>query len=155
MSTLPLRETNKTKRHLFSQATQASESEDSSTIVYQTNVENMDLNQTEVFSGLVKRETNANTPENTLLNEEIKELSTENKSLKSKNKRQKTEIIQLKEQFQHELNNKPFSVDWFKGNDKLFRFYTRLQDYKTFNTLFVSYGPAVNNPHLPWDKDQH
>ena len=59
MSTLPLRETNRTKRRLFSEATQASESEDSSAVMYQTNVEYMDSNQTEVFSGLVERETNA------------------------------------------------------------------------------------------------
>ena len=83
--------------------------------------------------------------ENTLLNEKIKKLSTENKSLKSENKRQKTEIIQLKEQFQNELNKKPFSVNCSKGNDKLFRFYTGLHDYKTFKTLFASFGPAVNN----------
>ena len=74
-----------------------------------------------------------------------KKLSTENKSLKSKNKRQKPETIELKEQFQNELNKKPFSVDCFKGNDKLFRFWFRLQDYKTFKTLFASFGPAVNN----------
>ena len=145
MSTLPLRETNRTKRRLFSEATHASVSEDSSTVMYHTNVENIDSNQTEVFSELAERETNANTLENTLLNEQIKDLSTENKSLKSENKRQKTEIIQLKEQLQNELNKKPFSVDCFKGDDKLFRFYTGLQDYKTFKTLFASFGPAVSN----------
>ena len=42
MSTLPLKETNRTKRRLFSEATQGSESEDSSTVMYQKNVENMD-----------------------------------------------------------------------------------------------------------------
>ena len=145
MSILPLREINRTKRHVFSEATQARESEDSPTVMYQTNVENMDSNQTGVFSELAERETNVNTLKNTLLNEQIKELSTENKSLKSENERQKTEIIQLKEQFQNELNKNPFSVDCFKGNDKLFRFYTGLQDYKTFKTLFASFGPAVNN----------
>ena len=60
MSTLPLRDTNRTKRRLFSEATQASESEDSSTVIYQTNVGNMDADQTEVLSGLAERETNAN-----------------------------------------------------------------------------------------------
>ena len=96
---MPLRETNRNKRRHFLEATQASESEDSSTFMYQRNVENMDSNQTEVFSELAEDETSANTLENTLLNEQIKGLSTENKSLKSENKRQKAEIIQLKEQF--------------------------------------------------------
>ena len=145
MSSLPLRESNRIKRRLFSEAAQASESEDLSTVIYQTKVENMDSNQSDVLSEQTERETNANMLENTLLNEQIKELSTENKSLKSENQRQKTELIQLKEQFQNELNKKPFSVDCFKGNDKLFRFYTGLQDYKTFNTLFASFGSAVNN----------
>ena len=67
MSTLPLRETNRTKLRLFSEATHASVSEDSSTVMYHTNVENMDSNQTEVFSELAERETNANTLKNTLL----------------------------------------------------------------------------------------
>ena len=60
-------------------------------------LDNMNSNQTEVFSELAEHETSAKTLENTLLNEQIKELSTENKSMKSENKRQKTEIIQLKD----------------------------------------------------------
>ena len=43
-----------------------------------------------------------------------------------------------------EMNNKRnFSVDNFKDNSKLFRFYTGLPDYETFRIIFESFGKAV------------
>ena len=58
--------------------------------MYQTNVESIDSNQTEIFSELAERETNANTLENTLLNTQIKELSTEKREQTSKNRNHPT-----------------------------------------------------------------
>ena len=42
-----------------------------------------------------------------------------------------------------EVKRKHFSIECFKNND--IRFYTGLEDYKTFKTLFDSFGPAVKN----------
>ena len=43
-----------------------------------------------------------------------------------------------------EMNSKEsFSVDSFKDNPKLFRFYTGLPDYETFKIIFESFGAAV------------
>ena len=50
-----------------------------------------------------------------------------------------------KEQLHKVQIEKSFSVDRFKDDDKLFRFYTGLQDYKAFQILFESFGPVVNN----------
>jgi hypothetical protein len=46
---------------------------------------------------------------------------------------------------EEELKIKHFSIECFKNNDMLIMFYTGLEDYKTFKTLFDSLGPAVNN----------
>ena len=73
-------------------------------------------------------------------NEKLKE----NESLKHENKCQKDKIRGLTEQLK-EVDRKHFSIECFKDNDMLIRFYTGLEDYKTFKTLFDSFGPAVNN----------
>ena len=65
--------------------------------------------------------------------------------LKSENVCQMNDIKVLKEQIHKVQIEKSFSVDRFKDDDKLFRFYTGLQDYKTFQILFESFGTVVNN----------
>ena len=75
-------------------------------------------------------------------NEKLKE---ENESLKHESKCQKDKIRGLTEQLKEEVERKHFSIECFKDNDMLIRFYTGLEDYKTFKTLFDSFGPAVNN----------
>ncbi|XP_028418315.1 uncharacterized protein LOC114544501 [Dendronephthya gigantea] len=75
-------------------------------------------------------------------NEKLKE---ENGRLKNENKCQKDEIRGLTEQLEQERKRIRFSIECFKDNDILIRFYTGLEDYKTFKTLFDSFGPAVNN----------
>ena len=65
--------------------------------------------------------------------------------LKSENACQKNDINVPKEQLHKVQIEKSFSVDRFKDDDKLFRFYTGLQDYKTFQILFELFGPVVNN----------
>ena len=75
-------------------------------------------------------------------NEKLKE---ENESLKHENKCQKDKIRGLTEQLKEEVDRKHFSIECFKDNDMLIRFYTGLEDYKTFKILFDSFGPAVNN----------
>lgn len=75
-------------------------------------------------------------------NEKLKE---EIGRLKNENKYQKDEIRGLTEQLEQERKRIRFSIECFKNNDILIRFYTGLEDYKTFKTLFDSFGPAVNN----------
>ena len=79
------------------------------------------------------------------LREQVEKLKAENNKLKSENACQKNDIKLLKEQIHKEQIEKSFSVDRFKDDDKLFRFYTGLEDYKTFKILFETFGPAVNN----------
>ena len=81
----------------------------------------------------------------TSLREQVEKLKAENSMLKSENGCQKNDIKVLKEQLHKVQIEKSFSVDRFKDDDKLFRFYTGLQDYKTFQILFESFGPVVNN----------
>lgn len=66
-------------------------------------------------------------------------LKTESKQPIEENLRQKAEIGLLTEQVQEKIKE-----NYFKEN-KLFQFYTGLQDYVTFKTLLDSFGPAVNN----------
>ena len=75
-------------------------------------------------------------------NEKLKE---ERESFKHENKCQKDKIKELTEQLKEEVDRKHFSIECFKHNDILIRFYTGLEDYKTCKTLFDSLGPAVNN----------
>lgn len=79
------------------------------------------------------------------LREQVEKLKAENNMLKSENVCQKNDIKVLKEQIHKVQIEKSFSVDRFKDDDKLFRFYTGLQDYKTFQILFESFGTVVNN----------
>ena len=79
------------------------------------------------------------------LREQVEKLKAENNKLKSENACQKNDIKLLKEQIHKEQIEKSFSVDRFKDDDKLFRFYTGLEDYKTFKILFETFGPAVNS----------
>ena len=76
------------------------------------------------------------------INEKLK---VENERLEAKNERQKADIKLLRQQLEEQVKGKHFSVEPFKTNDYLFRFYTGLQDYTTFKTLFDSFGPAVKN----------
>lgn len=71
------------------------------------------------------------------LREQVEKLKAENNMLKSENVCQKNDIKVLKEQIHKVQIEKSFSVDRFKDDDKLFRFYTGLQDYKTFQILFI------------------
>ena len=75
-------------------------------------------------------------------NEQLKD---ENAQLKKESEYQKVMIRDLTVQLEDEVKRKQFSIECFKGNDNLIRFYTGLQDYKTFKTLFDSFGPAVNS----------
>ncbi len=54
-------------------------------------------------------------------------------------------IRDLTIKLEDEVKRKQFSIECFKGNDNLIRFYTGLGDCKTFKTLFDSFGPAVND----------
>ncbi len=75
-------------------------------------------------------------------NEQLKD---ENAQLKNESECQKVVIRDLTIKLEDEVKRKQFSIECFKGNDNLIRFYTGLEDYKTFKTLFDSFGPAVNN----------
>lgn len=98
-------------------------------------------------------QTNQNTATtNSTLQEQVAELLSMNAKLKAENKRlkkentmQKAEIKIMNEQLQQQVKENSFSVDWSKGNDKLFRFRTGLQNYATSKTLLDSFGPAVKN----------
>lgn len=69
----------------------------------------------------------------TSLREQVKKLKAENNMLKPKNVCQKNDIklLKEKEQILKVHIERSFSVDSFKEVNKLFRFYTELQDYKT------------------------
>ena len=68
-----------------------------------------------------------------------KKLKAQNKQLKEENLLHKAEIKLLTEQVQQTIK------EHFKDKEKIFRFYTGIQDYVTFMTLFNSFGSAVNN----------
>ena len=68
--------------------------------------------------------------------ERIKALEIENKSLKSANDKASEQIVFL----EHKINEKEFCVENFKNNSKLFRFYTGIPDYTTFEIVFQSFG---------------
>ena len=75
----------------------------------------------------------------------IEKLKEAKEGLKHENKCQKDKIKELTEQLKEEVDRKHFSIECFKHNGILIWFYTGLEDYKTFKTLFDSFGPAVNN----------
>ena len=84
--------------------------------------------------------------ESSVLEEKIALLTKENKRLQAKNEQYNIQVIQLKEEIKHEQNEMSSSVENFKHDDKLIRFYSGLQDYATFKALFDSLGKAVNHP---------
>ena len=89
-------------------------------------------------------ECNATAPfesEKEKLLERIKALEIENESLKSANDKASEQIVFL----EHRINEKEFCVENFKNNSKLFRFYTGIPDYTTFEIVFQSFGSAVNS----------
>ena len=70
--------------------------------------------------------------------------------LREENERLRTENDELQKENQHLLEEisdmqqcKYFSIDSVKDNPKLFRFYTGLPDYATFQAIFNSFGSAV------------
>jgi uncharacterized protein YukE len=69
----------------------------------------------------------------------------ENEKLKTENEPQKTGINALTEQLQGQAKQRYFSVQNFKNNETLFKFYTRLHDYETFKVLLDSFMPAAKN----------
>ena len=85
------------------------------------------------------------TDENAKLRAENAKLQAENAKLKAENEQQKTEIKVLTQLLQEQAKEKSFSVECFKNNDNLFRFYTGLQDYKTFKTLLDAFMPAAKS----------
>jgi hypothetical protein len=54
-------------------------------------------------------------------------------------------INALTEQLQGQAKQRYFSVQNFKNNETLFKFYTGLQDYETFKVLLDSLMPAAKN----------
>ena len=79
------------------------------------------------------------------LRKQVEKLKAENNMLKSENACQENDIKVLKEQIHKVQIEKSFSVGRFKDDDRLLRFYTGLQDFKTFQVLCESFGPVVNN----------
>ena len=88
------------------------------------------------------------------LQEKVAELLSANKKLnvgieklKAENEQQKTEIGVLTKKLEEEGKSKYFSVETFMNmnNDSLFRFYTGIQDYKTFKIFLDSFMPAAKN----------
>ena len=65
--------------------------------------------------------------------------------MKAENEQRRTEIGILTKRLKEENQTKYFSVETFMNNDSLFRFYTGIQDYKTFKILCDSFMPAAKN----------
>ena len=76
--------------------------------------------------------------------EKMVQLETENAKLKAENEQLKCENLLLHDKLAKQNSFNSFSVENFKGDNKLFKFYTGLPDYETFNALFKSFGRAVN-----------
>ena len=79
------------------------------------------------------------------LRKQIEKLKAANNKVKSENACQKNDIKLLKEQIHNKQIERSFSVDRFKDDDKLFRFYSGLENYNTFKILFETFELAVNN----------
>ena len=76
--------------------------------------------------------------------EKIVQLEAENAKLKAENEQLKCENLLLHDKLTKQKSFNAFSVENFKEDDKLFKSYTGLPDYETFNALFKSFGHAVN-----------
>ena len=76
-----------------------------------------------------------------VLRERIAQLELEVKRLKEANE----ELSQQKSPTDGDIKGSNFSVNAFKSNPKLFRYYTGLPDYETFRIILESFGPAVDN----------
>ncbi len=74
----------------------------------------------------------------------IEQLENENSKLRTENEQLKGENSLLHDKLTKQNSCNAFSVENFKEDDKLFKFYTGLPDYKTFKAVFRSFGPAVN-----------
>ncbi len=72
--------------------------------------------------------------------ERIRALELENENLKLTNDIASEKIVILEQN----VREKQFCVENFKSNSKLFRFYTGIPDYTTFQIIFNSFGSAVN-----------
>ena len=74
-----------------------------------------------------------------LLRAQIAGLLQENSELRTKNEQLLFENISQKEE------KRELSLEKFKDDDKLFKFYTGIPDYQTFQALFRFLGPAAHN----------
>jgi hypothetical protein len=106
-----------------------------------SNLENIDPNDPETMPAAGKQ----TVEKSSVLEEKITLLTKENKRLQVENEQYNIQVVQLKEEIKHEQNKMSFSVENFKHDDKLIRFYSGLQDYATFKALFDSLGKAVNH----------
>jgi len=74
----------------------------------------------------------------------INQLEEENRKLKVENLALKAENTLLREKLSSKPNRPTLSLDNFKEDEKIFRFYTGLPNYGTFRALFNAFGNSVN-----------
>ena len=74
----------------------------------------------------------------------INQLEEENRKLKVENLVLKAENALLCEKLSSKPNRPTFSLDNFKEDEKIFRFYTGLPNYGTFRALFNAFRNLVN-----------
>ena len=74
----------------------------------------------------------------------INQLEEENRKLKVENLALKAENALLREKLSSKPSRPTFSLDNFKEDEKIFRFYTGLPNYGTFRALFNAFGNSVN-----------
>ena len=85
-------------------------------------------------------------PESSTVTGELRNLTLENSRLKEENEKLKAENLLLRNKLKEESAANRFSIEYFKlGNNRLFRFYTGLEDYDTFKAIFDSFGAGVRN----------
>ena len=73
----------------------------------------------------------------------INQLEEENRKLKVENLALKAENVLFCEKLSSKPNRPTFSLDNFKEDEKIFRFYTGLPNYGTFRALFNAFGNSV------------
>ena len=103
------------------------------TLLKKDNIDDVVISlQEKVVEQSVNYETNNNDlPDQTAANKNVW-----NEKLQAENEQQRTDLV---------FRLRDFSVKSFMNNDSLFRFYTGIQDYKTFKILFDSFKPAAKN----------